>query len=350
MVKVLFIFLFSSAVWASSNSLENFQAIESENGFSTKVNFDKGVIDLKPSIEFINETIQIDIPNTIVKDGKIQKRIDGSHIRTLLAYQLNSTTSRLRIILAKGIKASQFQSALKVQNTEKGFEVLTDNSLGVDSKDDMNESVITKLENNQTEPAEIDEAKIEAELVALAKVKKSDSEKVEIVSNTAKTESNNKGVLAESEIPVLTGTAVKKAKVGEVSTWRITLGLIVVAMFLVGVWIATNKWLHKKNLKNPQTHIRVLTQHYLGPKKSLAIVSVAGESILIGVTESNITHIKTLSLLDGEISQDLSESDFNSSLKAAEKSGDSEEQIEDYAMKGIKDIVSDRLKGMRNLW
>ena len=47
--------------------------------------------------------------------------------------------------------------------------------------------------------------------------------------------------------------------------------------------------------------IKVLSQHYLGPKKSLVIVRVAGESILVGVTDSNISMIKSLALIDDEV-------------------------------------------------
>ena len=63
-----------------------------------------------------------------------------------------------------------------------------------------------------------------------------------------------------------------------------------------------SKWWSKKNTKSlGGTKIQVLSTHYLGPKKSLSIVQVAGESLLLGVTDQNINMIKTLSLIDDEV-------------------------------------------------
>ena len=47
--------------------------------------------------------------------------------------------------------------------------------------------------------------------------------------------------------------------------------------------------------------IKMITQFHLGPKKTLAVVRVAGESLLLGITESQIQLIKTLSLLDEDL-------------------------------------------------
>ncbi len=65
-------------------------------------------------------------------------------------------------------------------------------------------------------------------------------------------------------------------------------------------------WIKKNAIqqKTSQMQIKVLSQFYLGPKKSLAIVRVAGESILIGVTDQNINMIKSLSLLDEDIPEE----------------------------------------------
>lgn len=123
-----------------------------------------------------------------------------------------------------------------------------------------------------------------------------------------------------------------------------------------------------KNTKLKQNQIKVLTQYYLGPKKSLAIVRVAGESILIGVTENNINHIKTLSLLDEDIPestqsqfQDLmasqTEDRFQMSSSPAATTvstktspiKDDFAEEEEFSMRGLKDIVSKKMKNMRTI-
>ena len=123
--------------------------------------------------------------------------------------------------------------------------------------------------------------------------------------------------------------------------------LVILAAGLFGLWFYANKWMHKRNLKNKNTSIRILTQHYIGPKKSLAIVSVAGETILLGVTDHSINMIKNLSLLDDEMPKDVPSS-FSQTLNQAQ--AEEPDNVEDYTMKGVKEIVGERLKNMRNLW
>jgi flagellar protein FliO/FliZ len=160
--------------------------------------------------------------------------------------------------------------------------------------------------------------------------------------------------LKESEIPL---APTKEQKKSESQPWqKMVISLGVLAALLGGASIALKKWnkdSKNKNLKN--TKIKVLTQHYLGPKKSILIVQVAGESILLGVTDHNISMLKTLSLIDDEIPENLPKnfaSQMNSQINGQINSQISEEFIEadDFAMKGLSDIrdkVSTRLKTMR---
>lgn len=139
----------------------------------------------------------------------------------------------------------------------------------------------------------------------------------------------------EDKIP-LTINAVKPAQVGENPLVKMVVSLGIFAVFAIGGFIFITR-LRRKSKSGKASQIKVLTQHYLGPKKSLSIIRVAGESILIGITDQSITHIKTLSLLDEEI-PDSTPREFSNLIKD-----------EDFSMKGIKDIVSDKMKNMRSL-
>ena len=137
---------------------------------------------------------------------------------------------------------------------------------------------------------------------------------------------------------------------------RMVGSLVIVLILGAVIFYSVKKYSHKQLSKNKHTSIRVMTQHYIGPKKSLAIVTVAGESILIGITDHNITPIKTLSLLDEEIPE-VASGDFQTSLKKADEKN--QENIasssmmpvegEEFSIQGLKEIVSERLQGMRNL-
>ncbi len=159
---------------------------------------------------------------------------------------------------------------------------------------------------------------------------------------------------SEDQIPV-NFNKEKKIEAAEASSSRmfLTFGLLAVILG-VGYYYAKK---HGRPSNSPQTKIKILTQHYLGPKKSLAIVRVAGESILIGITDQNINMLKSLSLLDDEIPETLSGKSFQETMQVNEKKEMSVERTqadpftkennEEFSIRHIKDVVSLKLKGMR---
>lgn len=157
--------------------------------------------------------------------------------------------------------------------------------------------------------------------------------------------------LPEDQIPVFQKkTDVKQASGGGFFRVFMTLGVLAVACGSAAYGL--NRWSKKatnKNIKN--TRIKVLTSHHLGPKKNLTIIQVAGETILLGVTDNNITMLKTLSLLDDEIPESVPQR-FDHSMDDFMTDQDDEQEDEPIAMRGlseIRDTVSSRLKNMRNL-
>jgi flagellar protein FliO/FliZ len=141
--------------------------------------------------------------------------------------------------------------------------------------------------------------------------------------------------LSEDQIPINL-EATKPTQTTESPFLRLIASLSIVGILVTGGVLLVKKKGFKKSLIK-ENQIKILTQHYLGPKKSLAIVRVAGESILIGITDQAISHIKTLSLLDDEIPESPPK-EFDGLIKE-----------EDFSMKGIKDIVGHKMKNMRSL-
>jgi flagellar protein FliO/FliZ len=165
--------------------------------------------------------------------------------------------------------------------------------------------------------------------------------------------------LPEAEIPVLTETKEKKeASSSGMGRVLITLGVLVVVLGAVAYGL--KRLSARRNPKGVNTKIQILTQHSLGPKKSLMIVQVAGESLLVGVTDHNISMLKTLSLIDDELPESMPRN-FDSALDeyaddlAPRGRGDGKSnrgEREDFAMRGlgeIRDTVSSRIKNMKNL-
>ncbi|NUN07528.1 MAG: flagellar biosynthetic protein FliO [Bdellovibrio sp.] len=184
------------------------------------------------------------------------------------------------------------------------------------------------------------------------------AEKVDEASAVVATPEKSKAEsLKESEIP-LNLDGGKKVAQEDSSVFRIMFTLSILGLVGAGAFFFLRKYKIPKAAKH-QTQIKVLQQHYLGPKKSLAIVRVAGESILVGITDHNISMIKSLSLLDDEVPEEAPQSfgrvlgDIDETPTASErapaKRAKELDADEEFAISGIKDIVSKRLKGMRSL-
>lgn len=159
----------------------------------------------------------------------------------------------------------------------------------------------------------------------------------------------------ESEIPLklekASGAQEQTSQSGKLFlTLFVLVGMGGAGLFLARKYAFSNK-IHKSN-----TQIKVLSQHHLGAKKSLAIIRVAGESILIGVTDQNISMIKSLSLIDDEVPAETPQSfAATMALGSGEQVVQSKEITElasevedDFSFAGIKTNVSQKLKSMRN--
>ena len=170
-----------------------------------------------------------------------------------------------------------------------------------------------------------------------------------LAASTDKTENKK-----ESEIPLNLNTPKKASEDGH-PIFKIILICSMMGLVGTGAYIYLRK--HSKNnfAAGKNNQIKVLTQHYLGPKKSLAIIRVAGESILIGVTDSNINMIKSLAWLDDEVPEEVHSSNFAdifagvpaATVTTRNKSEEAEVE-EEFSIRGVKDVVSKKLKGMRS--
>lgn len=155
--------------------------------------------------------------------------------------------------------------------------------------------------------------------------------------------------LPEDQIPLKIDAQIKAVD-SSVNTSKMVISFGVVALMLGAAYYFIRKY-STANKVGPKSNmqIKVLSQHYLGPKKSLAIIRVAGESILIGVTDQNISMIKALSLMDDELPQVLPKNFEESLTEKNEMMSEAEGLEDDFTFAGLKTTVSQKLKSMRSL-
>lgn len=153
--------------------------------------------------------------------------------------------------------------------------------------------------------------------------------------------------LAENQIPLSIAADKKTAEAGSASTKAMASALIVIAL-LGASYYYVRKYKNSNSINKSNMQIKVLTQHYLGPKKSLAIIHVAGESILVGITDTNISMIKSLSLIDDEVPEEMPKT-FSESMVQKNISTQKmvDELDEEFSFAGVTDTVSKKIKSMR---
>ncbi len=122
-----------------------------------------------------------------------------------------------------------------------------------------------------------------------------------------------KAPVKESEIPVVL-TSQKESKSETSFGWRILASFAILAVVAGSMIYASKRWAKRGNVGGQKARIEIMHQLHLGPRKSLALIRVSGEAVLIGMTDQNISMLKTVTLIDDELESVLGK-DFNNFLE-----------------------------------
>ncbi|OQW50221.1 MAG: hypothetical protein A4S09_00045 [Proteobacteria bacterium SG_bin7] len=361
--------------WAADRSnLLDIRSFSDKDAFVVELKFDKPVSQEGLSTDYIKETIQVNIPNGFLAAGLRSAKISNGQVDTLYTYQADKNTLRNRIIMRKGLLAEKFKG---------GVAVIPDgNFLRIRVVDSETKTAAQILDAAPVLPQAL-KSEIAHELKSeTPPMMTATTETAEVRTAAADTPAP---VIEESKIPVLSKGKAKFMK-SEYPLKNLVVVVAAIAAFALLMFFVGKQWIKigRKNIKANQ--IKVITQHYLAPRKSLAIIRVAGESILIGITDNAITPIKTLSLLDDELPEELPPS-FSGSMRQVEEaepkyslpeskadkmtfsSGSARgvrayannsapvkrdttaisNEDDEYSVKGIRDLVKSKLKDMRTI-
>lgn len=344
--------------------LENVSAIENKEFFELNLVFNKNHLGDNIQVQFGNELLMIDVPADASKVDKKRHVLNKDFVKSIYSYVPANGLTRHNIryqnikpqLLAGLTTVIRDEKSLKIRIKHPSSEqialaasdlpVATENiaieeahallphpplMLQVDEErilsQDLNESKENAAKSDLTaeiqtwnesrnpasdkaggqQPAfaqagaEAQETKIRS---ASGSLQLANNEPSESQDPQAKPKTGSQA--QESELPAFKNKmATQKAS----SQGMDPVQKIMITLILVGVSGLAIFWQIKKralaiNKPSSLMQIKVLTQHHLGPKKSLLVVRVAGESLLIGVTDQNISLIKGLSLLDEDLSDD----------------------------------------------
>jgi flagellar biogenesis protein FliO len=145
---------------------------------------------------------------------------------------------------------------------------------------------------------------------------------------------------SEADIPVaITESQIKKS---ESASWaRMIWGGVAFVLFVLAGSFAIKKFRFGNFSKKAAIPIRMVHQFHLAPKRTLAVIEVAGEYLLLGVTDHSINLVKTLSLLDEDIAKGDSPAVFEKVFDEKLPSG------EDFEMRSPRDFLSPRQQSKR---
>lgn len=405
---------------AGSTVVDKVQAFREGDIFSTQLETTDGWKGGDVQATFAKSFIQIDLPSATLSKGKQIQKIDDRIFRSIYVAQPDQSSVRVRLNLKNGISGEDYEKATKIRKSGnlvvidvRGEPVasvanikINNNNLSKKSRPmavaEPDEAVspiavrlvagssedvtVEKYRDSNATNAQIsaeDERRIiagEPEPPAQPQTQAKEVAIAPLVAQSAniKTEpasASETAKLAEDQIPVLVNAKEEKKSAGG-AFQRIMITLAVLTVILGGAVFGLKRWGKRNSALTAGTRIKVLTQHHLGPKKSLAIIQVAGETLLVGITDHNISHLKTLALLDEEIPEETPRhfgntlADFadeamevparnvrpeltgRKQAKEKTRRREQEDHEDDFALRGladIRDIVSDRLKNMRNL-
>jgi flagellar protein FliO/FliZ len=153
-------------------------------------------------------------------------------------------------------------------------------------------------------------ADAKAEDKADAKTEASTSEAIASMTGHGSDETDTR---KESEIPVVL-TSTKESKANGNIIWRLVASLGVLVLVAGGLVVAGKRWTRQKDKGGNKARIEIMHQLHLGPKRSVALIRVSGETMLIGITDHNVSMIKAVTLIDDELENAVTQ-DFNGFLE-----------------------------------
>jgi len=321
--------------------------------FRLEIQFDRNIDTNKIGLQFQGKTLSLNIPDTEIKKAipLLESKVNYiSSIKTLNS-KLNTLNLELEFI---GINSSQMKENVSIEGLGKILIVEILPPLW-SKKNQIQNSKINSVINDgnfnhsQTAKAQtIENINLSQESALNIENSEKNNElqnkvgetKISTHNEELKEEKNlNKQYPSdETKVPLFTKSEKADKNTSDVTKIIFT---VLSILFLGGysIWYLKRK---SKMVNGSESilKIKMLTQFHIGPKKSLAVVRVAGESLLLSITENDIRLIKTLSLLDEDLPDELPEN-FNDSLSQQNNNGNT---TQNQKSNQLNQMDSDKLK------
>ncbi len=316
--------LLPSETWASQNYLQNLKVYKNPDELRVVMDF-LSPIKAEPVTSFYEKSVQFDIPDTYIHPAKRVFEVGDEFLKYVYALQHSKDKVRMRLLVAQsGISLKDRLSVLK---DDKNLIIVIKKAAVTKSQETT--AIKSKIKNIKSEiniagsqkdlemksqelgegelklqmqnmVSELDTQQSKADINNLEGTKgvegKIEEVKPQLTTPDSKNQTSNtetKGA-GSSYLKYQEPLPVEPPDMSSAIIKTVTALAIVLAAVLLISYIA--KKVLKKNdmVFGKDKLIRVLGTSYIGVKKAITLLDVAGEVLVIGVTNNNITMLTKL--------------------------------------------------------
>jgi len=280
---------------AQAGAMVNLKQVQIAGQAQIELLFDAPVSMGQIRTEFFNDVVQLSISEATVYPAKIST-VNSALVSKVFAYQYTPKLVRCRFTV-KG-KAESFKDRFQLSPSGKVLSVKFDEPARQTSsvEKDKIASQAAKAEEKQVSPRVSDPE----EQKLLEKILHSPNEPSEKALAAASPAHEKNRVTVENPPFVskpLTGGKPLASPVSLFGKTGIVIGLMLLVFFVARKVLKGNNTLSRiasKSLGVKPKMIEVLSNHYLGPKKSISVVKIAGRVLVLGVTNDSVNLITQL--------------------------------------------------------
>ena len=304
---------------SNMNRLENVETQFTEDELTIKFHFKKSLVHLQEPI-FFEKSIQVDFPSAYSQPAKRFLKTGDSLISQIYVSQFNSKTMRVRFIFGKdeeGDYKNRFHmkkdgDSLVVRVERGDVDILGQLLARTTKKINKTKQINKQNKLNVKNIGGTSEVKSQPLPLDVKKMISPNSNELKLGSpkkiNATSNNKRPKWKIAKNETGESSGS-IKKTSFGlyspedqqksepvsllssglrMVTTLSLVLGLIFLLFF------GFKKYVLKNTAFGGGKLVQVLSTNFLAPKKNIALVEVAGEILVLGVSEQNISLLTSI--------------------------------------------------------
>ncbi|OFZ21032.1 MAG: hypothetical protein A2X94_06790 [Bdellovibrionales bacterium GWB1_55_8] len=280
-------------------TLLGLKQVQVSGGSQVDLLFDGKINKKQIQAEFFKDIVQISLSDTSVYPAKISS-VNGGNLTKIFAYQYTPKLVRCRLSV-KG-NAEDYKDRIEIVPNGKILTVRLTNGITVDRV----AATAAKPIEARSEPRKAGVAKIDSDTRTADSVQINDPEQKKLLEKVMRQDSK------AGATKQLTGGKPLPSPFRVFGKLAAIIALLGAVAFGFRKFLRGNPILNRlaKNGIGKKKMIEVLSNHYLGPKKSIAVVRVAGRTMVLGITEESINLITQLGADSGESSLNMEISDL----------------------------------------